>query len=77
MNANQIGSTDAAALASGVRKFAALAHRAMKDPSFRDGKVDELSRQLAFLEGQFEGRSESELARWFERARDALGPLGT
>src|SRR5262245_33645853 len=66
---------DPAVLAARVRNFAALAHRALKDPAFRDRKANELSRQLAFLEEQLEHRPDSALAQWVESARRELGLL--
>jgi len=66
---------DPALLASRVRKFAILAHRAMKDSAFRDRQAPELSRHLAFLKGQLADRPGSKLALWVENARRDLGPL--
>jgi hypothetical protein len=66
---------DPALLASRVRKFALLAHRALKDPAVRDRHAPELARQLAFLEDQLANRPGSKLALWVANARLALGPL--
>jgi hypothetical protein len=66
---------DPAALAWRVRKFATLAHRAMKDPAVRDRQAGELSRHLAFLGDQLEDRPHSEIAIWLENVKEALGPM--
>jgi hypothetical protein len=68
-------SYDPGLLAARLRRFARLAHRALKDPAFRDRSADELSRHLALLDDQLEGQPQSDLALWVEHVRRALGPL--
>jgi hypothetical protein len=75
MTAEKTRTYDPALLASRIRKFATLAHRAVKDPAFRDRRAPELSRHLAFLEDQIEDLPRSPLARWIENARRLLGPM--
>jgi hypothetical protein len=71
----EIRRCDPAVLASRVRKFAILAHRARKDPACRDRQAPELARHLAFLEDPSANRPGSELALWVGNARRALGPV--
>ncbi len=66
---------DASALASEVRQLARHAHRLLNDPASDPQQLAELSRRVARLRRQVNGRSAHPVAGWLDRLEKRLPSL--
>jgi hypothetical protein len=63
---------DASALAAEVRQLARHAHRLLNDPATDPQQLDDLSRRVARLRRQVNGRSALPVARWLDHLEQKL-----